>query len=158
LTWLPVEAAGDTPLDRVLGLRPGLRAEYRAFLSTVWTRSGLDPVVLELCRLRVAQLLGCDGELAERTASARDAGLDEPKIAILPQWPTSPVFTATERACLAYAEQFVLDPHGVDDVQAADLGARLTPAGLVALTEALALFEGFGRLRLLLGVDAGVSR
>ena len=120
MTWLPAPAAGDTPLDRVLGLRPGLRAEYRAFLSTVWTRSGLDPVVLELCRLRVAQLLGCDGELAERTASARDAGLDEAKIAMLPQWPTSPVFTATERACLAYAEQFVLDPHGVDDAQAAD--------------------------------------
>src|SRR5262245_20219869 len=149
--WLPVAASGATALDRALGLRPDLCADYRAFVALFWERGPVGAVVLELCRLRVAQLLRCDGELRLRYEPARTAGLDEGKIAQLERWPTAPEFTAAERACLAYAEQFVLDAHGISDAQAAAVTSHLTPAGLVALTEALALFEGFARLRLVLG-------
>jgi alkylhydroperoxidase family enzyme len=147
--WLPTAA----PFDRVLGWRPELLADYRAFLTELWTGGAVDPVVLELCRLRVAQLLGCEAELRLRYEPARAAGLGEAKIALLERWPTAAGFSEVERACLAYAEQFVLDVHGIDDGDAAALAAHLTPGGLVALTEALALFEGFARFRLVLGVE-----
>src|SRR4029450_5503836 len=110
--WLPEAAPGTTALERVFGLRPDLYADYRAFLALFWTRDSVGPVVLELCRLRVAQLLGCQGELRLRYRPARAAGLGESTIALLERWPTAPVFSDAERACLAYAEAFVLAAHG----------------------------------------------
>jgi alkylhydroperoxidase family enzyme len=151
-SWLAATAPGPTAFDRVLALRPDLCADYHAFLALFWTRGPVDPVVLELCRLRVAQLLGCEAELRLRYEPARAAGLDEAKIAWLARWPTAAMFTDAERACLSYTERFVLDVHGITDAQAAEVARHLTPAGLVALTEALALFEGFARFRLILGV------
>jgi alkylhydroperoxidase family enzyme len=49
-----------------------------------------------------------------------------------------------------------MDPHGISDAQAAAVSAHLGAAGLVALTEALALFEGFARVgaMLILGEPA----
>jgi alkylhydroperoxidase family enzyme len=147
---LPAAVPGETPLDRVFGLCPELYADYRTFLSHVWSRSQIDPLVLDLCSVRVAHLVGCEVDRLMRQGAA----LDERKLSALSAWPTSPLFTACERACLDFAEQFVMDPHHITDAQAAEVSAHLGPAGLVALTEALALFEGFARFRLILGVEA----
>ena len=154
MTWLPAVAGGGTPLDRVFGLCPELYADYRTFLSHCWSRSQIDPTVLDLCSVRVAHLVGCEADRVVRDGAA----LDERKLSALPAWPTSPLFTACERACLDFAEQFVMDPHGISDAQAAEVSAHLGPAGLVALTEALALCEGFARFRLILGVEADPGR
>jgi alkylhydroperoxidase family enzyme len=153
VTWLPAAAGGVTPLDRVFGLCPELYADYRTFLSHCWSHSQIDPIVLELCSVRVAHLVGCEADGVVRHCAA----LDERKISALSAWPTSPLFSACERACLSFAEQFVMDPHGISDAQAAEVSAHLGPAGLVGLTEALALFEGFARFRLILGVEADAS-
>jgi hypothetical protein len=48
---------------------------------------------------------------------------------------------------------FVRDPHAITDADAAAVVEHLGEAGLVALAEALALFDGFCRFRLLLGVE-----
>ena len=154
MTWLPDTAEGDTPLDRVFGLRPDLYDPFRAFYSVFWTDRLLDPVVLELCRLRVAQLLGCESEQRVRYRPARDAGLTEDQVASLPGWPQGPAFTDAQRAALALAEQFVLDPHGIDDEQRDAVIDHFGLPGLVALCEAVALFDGFCRFRIILGVAA----
>ena len=41
----------------VLGLRPELAAAHGRLLATIWEGS-VNPVTLELCRLRMATLLG----------------------------------------------------------------------------------------------------
>jgi len=154
VSWLPATGAGATPLDRVFGLRPDLYEPFRAFYAVFWTERLVDPVVLELCRLRVARLLGCESEQQVRYAPALDAGLTEEQIARLPDWPRDPSFTGAQRAALAFAEQFVLDPHGIDDDCRDAVIDHLELAGLVALCEALALFDGFCRFRTILGVEA----
>ena len=106
-------------------LRPELFADYRAFEDAVC--AAVDPRLVELCRARVGYLLG-----------ARDTAIE----------PT----TDGERAVLKLADKFVLDPHGVTDADAAAVAAHLSPAAMVALVEALALFDGFTRFRLILGV------
>ena len=58
--------------------------------------------------------MGCASELAVRTRSAVDAGLASAQVERLPGWPSDACFTDEHRAALAIAEQFVLDPHGVD--------------------------------------------
>ena len=144
---------GETPFDRVFGLRANLYEDYRRFVALFWERRLLDPVLLELCRLRVAQLHGCESELRLRTREARDAGLTEGKIASLPRASQSPEYDEAERAAVAFAELFVVDPHAITDDDAARVTSHLGPEGMVALVEALALFDGFARFRLMLGVE-----
>ena len=158
MTWLPETASGATPFARAFGVCPELLAKFEAFAELFWSRRPVDPVVLELCRLRIAQVLGCDAELAVRRAEARAAGLTEGRIATLDGWRDAPDFSAVERACLAFAEKFTLDPHGVTDADAAAVAAHLSPPEMVAFTEALAVFDGFTRFRLILGIEADPAR
>jgi alkylhydroperoxidase family enzyme len=152
-SWIGAEAEGVTPLERVLGLCPALSAAYRDFAGRFWTGEPLDPVLLELCRLRIAQILGCQSELSVRHQVALDAGLDEGKVAALASWPSDDRFGPLERACLNLAEQFVLDPNLITDEDAAAVSGSIGEPGLVALTEALALFDGFCRLQMVLAID-----
>lgn len=147
------DSPGATALDRVFGLRPNLYADYRRFVALFWERSLVDPVLLELCRLRIAQLHGCRAELAIRYQPAVEAGLDEAKIAALPRAGRAPEFSEGERACIAFAELFASDPHAITDADAAAVVAHLGDAGTVALVQALAIFDGFARFRLLLGIE-----
>jgi alkylhydroperoxidase family enzyme len=144
---------GATPLERVFALRQNLFEDFRRFYALFWEQSLVDPVILELCRLRVAQIHGCEPELRLRYQPALDAGLGEEKIAALQDASHSPAYSEAERACVAFAELFCIDPHAIDDEDAARVVAALGEAGTVALVEALALFDGFARFRLMLGVE-----
>jgi AhpD family alkylhydroperoxidase len=151
-TWLPDTADAATPFEAVFGLRPDLYEPFRDFYAVFWARGLLDPVVLELCRLRVAQLLGCESELQVRYRPALAAGLSEEQVSRLARWPSDPCFTDGQRAALAFAEQFVIDVSGIDHELRDRVVDCFAPAGLVALCEALALFDGFCRFRTILGV------
>jgi alkylhydroperoxidase family enzyme len=145
---------GATPFERVFGLRQNLLEDFRAFYALFWEQQLVDPRILELCRLRIAQLHGCESELRTRYQPARAAGVDEATIAALPRSAESPAFGEAERACIAFAELFAMDPHAITDADAARVTSVLGDAGTVALVEALALFDGFTRFRLMLGVEA----
>lgn len=108
----------------------------------------VDPVLLELARLRIAMLLEDAEAIAWRTPAATAAGLDEPKIAELALWPSSPQYTERERACLALTEQFVGDVANVRQEAFDALLAHLTPAQCYAFTAALLALEERQRLSL----------
>ena len=129
LTWL-----------RDAGLAPVVLERLAELDATLWSRS-FDPRLMELVRLRFAQLLGADGELARRTPPAIAAGLDEATIADLPQWPSSPRFDARDRTVLAWAEQWLVDVNGVSDDDAAELQELLSERELAQITMAVAVFE-----------------
>jgi alkylhydroperoxidase family enzyme len=154
MSWLPQQARGDTPLDRVFGLRPNLYRSWRRFSSLFWERRVLAPGLLELCRLLVADLHGSKAGLARRSPEALAAGLDEAKVAALGSRAAGP-FDAAERACLDFAEMFVRDPHAITDADAARVSELLGEPGLVALAEWLAVCDGLTRFELLLGVEPG---
>jgi alkylhydroperoxidase family enzyme len=153
MSWLPEEGGGSTAFERALGLRPELLADLKRFHALFWSEGRLDPVVLELCRIRIASVLGCVSQTGVRYEPARRAGLGDEKIAALPRWPSAPEFSAKERACLAFAEAFVMDVHSIDDALAAAVSEHLSPAEMVAFTEALAVFDGFARFRLVLDLE-----
>jgi hypothetical protein len=119
----------------VFGLRPDLFAAYRDFESVFWTHGLLDAEILDACRARCAQLLRAAGAPVEPVAA------EDPMSALA--------------ACLALAEQFVIDPHHVTAEMRGDVVAYVGDAGLVALVEALAVFDGFTRFRTLLGIAPG---
>ena len=150
MTWLRQTGDGATPLQDVTALRPDLDALLQHYLAEAWSAG--DPVVLELCRLRIATLHGDADQRRLRHASAIEAGLTEEMVAALPDHHRAACFTEHQRRCLAYAEQYVIDVHGLTDGDAEGVKAGMTDAEFVAFTVALGLFDGVGRLRLALGV------
>lgn len=145
VTWLPEQAGGDDAFEGVFRLRPNLYEAWREFAGLFWEKRAVDPRLLELCRLRIAGMHGARFPLAVRRPEARAAGLREETIAELEAWRKSDAFGPTERACLGFSEQFVLDATGISDEQAAEVRRALGDAGMVAFVEALALFDGFAR-------------
>ena len=134
-----------TSFDEAMTTRPELAGPLDDYLAT--TFAAVDPVVLELCRLRIADLHG-----AERRR--RDVvGVTDEHVAALADHHRSPRFTDQEKACLAYAEQFVIDVHGLTDADADRVKQHLTDADFVAFTVALGLLDGLGRMRLALALE-----
>jgi alkylhydroperoxidase family enzyme len=151
-SWVPTAVVGETEFARVFGLRENLFAHYRDFYARLWEQTVMEPVIVELCRLRVAQLVGCDAELGVRSRPAVDGGLSEETVAALRSWPTAASFDDTTRACLAFAEQFVIDPSGIGADDRARLRAAVGFPRLVGLAQAVAAFDGFARFRVVLGI------
>ena len=151
MTWLPGMPDGKTNWDRLAALSPEAATALSDVVTAAWDDT--DPALLELARLRIAKLLGHTAELARRSARATDAGLAEAKVANVAAWPTSPLFTARERACLSLTEQFVIDANGVTDAQVADVTEHLGARGCYAFVEAVSVLETFQRACLTLGID-----
>lgn len=139
-------ASTSTVIDQVLARQPGVAEHLAEAHRQTW--QALDPVLLELVRLRVAMLLGCEAELAERTPAAIEAGLDETMVAALPSWPTSPLYGPRERACIGFVEQWVIDVASMSDSDAAAVSEVLGPDGLATFASALLVIEQRQRLRL----------
>lgn len=136
--------------EEVLALVLADQSDVHDELTAAWTNAweAVDPVALELCRLRIAMLLGSAAELEARTPVALSAGLDEQTVAVLSSWPTSPRFGTRERACLAFTEQFVIDVAGMDDATVTAVRDHLGDHGLVDFVSALLVVEQRQRLRL----------
>ena len=129
----------------MLGRRPELAAAHARLLATIWA-GPVSPVTLELCRLRMATLLGSAAALSERSPAARDAGLTEERIGRLPRWPSDPSFSTEERACIGFVELFLIDHDQISDDDVHELTELLTPEGVVTFTTALIAWDNQHRL------------
>jgi len=136
--------------DDVIDARPKYAAALRDVEAALWSQSLVSQITLELCRLRIAALLGCEAALRHRTPEALTAGLDETVVASLPQWPTDPDFDSCLRACLGYTEQLLIDAQGVSDELASVVIDEIGEGGFLVLTYACGLFETTQRARLIL--------
>ncbi|MGW5076193.1 carboxymuconolactone decarboxylase family protein [Rhodococcus sp. NPDC004095] len=67
--------------------------------------AGLDPLLAELVKIRVAQINGCAFCLRMHTRDAVAKGETADRLAVLAAWWESQYFTAQERAALTLAEQ-----------------------------------------------------
>lgn len=143
-TWLPVGQGASWPA--VTALAP----EVFAALADIGAEldDALPTELVELCRARMAMLLG---------AAVLDSSAAHERRAALAAWPTSPLFSGRDRACLALAEQFVMDVTRVEQQQVDQLLAYLTPQQTLAFVTALWLEEAMLRLRLVLGVDCSAQ-
>ena len=150
MSWLPDVGSGPGAFDRAWALRPEAASRRGAFVAGLWEGSGIGTGILDLCRIRIALLVGCPAEARRRTPGP---GLAEATIAALPAWPTAPEFGPLERSCLEFAEQYVLDPHGVTDEHFVALRRHLDDPAIATLTLAIATFDADVRFRLALGLE-----
>ncbi len=80
-------------------------------------------------------------------------GLTEDKVTALASWPTSPLFTSADRACLAFTEQFVIDANGITDQDVASHHRTSRARRMYAFVEAVSALETFQRACLTLGIS-----
>jgi AhpD family alkylhydroperoxidase len=141
LVWAPPGA-----LSR---LRPGACQLLTALNERVWQAG--DPVLLELVRVRVAQLIGNPAAARVRCGyAAAAAGPElEAKVAALPGYPGSPLFSTAERDVVEFTEQFVIDVGGTPEDVRAVLTGRYGTDGARALVTAIYVVEFTQRLQLI---------
>ena len=125
--------------------RPELRELYKRFYGAPWDGGLVPRDLLELCRVRIAQLHTCEAELA---VSDSGAGLSDEQRSAIDGWERAACFTAVQRCALALAEKMPWRHHEIDDAEFAEARRHLTDPQIVALTVAMALFDANCRLRL----------
>ncbi len=125
---------------------PGAVAAMRGLESYV-RQSGLEPLLLELIKVRASQLNGCAYCLDMHTKDARAAGETEQRLYALAAWRETPFFTARERAALAWAEDVTLLSRGpVTDEVYREARRHFGEKELVDLTMAVIAINGWNRL------------
>ena len=130
---------GPSELDRVWGTRPVF---FERFMRDHSKSMGLvDPVLVELCRLQLAQTHQCEFAQQLRYRLATEAGLTEEKIAALSNYYNSPLFSHVERVCIGFTEQFAMDPSSVGDEEIARLSAALGPEPMIYLLKAISVMD-----------------
>ena len=104
---------------------------------------GVSPAgPLALADLRIAQLLG--DEPVPWALTAASPPIEGPRLRMLSQWPTSPLFSDGERTVLGCTEQFVIDVAGVDDRLRTELRSVLGPSSMLDVVVALFVLD-YGR-------------
>ena len=71
-------------------------------------KSGLDAKLRELIKIRASQINGCAYCLAMHTRDARKLGETDERMHLLNAWREAPIFSARERAALAWTEAVTL--------------------------------------------------
>jgi alkylhydroperoxidase family enzyme len=100
----------------------------------------LDPKLRELGQMRAGFLCESQFVFSQHCKAARDVGVAEEKIAALPAWATSGVFSPAERAVLAYTDEMVLQLGRVQDATFAALKAELSDEEILELTYVTGLY------------------
>lgn len=124
-------------LEPTLGMRPELWSRFQGFYDALWNDGHISRRVLELCRLRVAAIHGCDAEWEYRTADVFIADTD---VAALRRGDFQP-FDHCERAALQIAEKTPFQHHAISDTEVKAVEDGYGPAATVALLTAIAFFD-----------------
>jgi len=109
--------------------------------------AGLDPLLVELLKIRASQINGCAFCLRMHTRDALKKGENPDRIAVLPAWDEAGYFSETDRAALRLTEAVtrVSDGHVSDeDYNAA--AAALTPDQISAVTWVATVMNAFNRV------------
>ena len=116
-------------------------------LEAAVRRSGLEPLLCELVKLRVSQINGCAYCLDMHSKDARATGEDEQRLHVLAAWREAPFYSPRERAALAWCEALTLLPQtGAPDDVFADLEAEFSTEEIAALTFQIVAINGWNRL------------
>ncbi|MGZ4759913.1 MAG: carboxymuconolactone decarboxylase family protein [Acidimicrobiales bacterium] len=127
MTW-DLDVDGTGPLDQaaVRALAPEALASFDRMVAAVAAVPHAE--IVELTRRRIGQVHGAEAD-ADEVSVATDPTTEpaDEKVRSLATWSISPLFTTAERACLGFAEQFVVDVGAIDDEQREELKAALGP-------------------------------
>ena len=134
------------------------RKEYRDFmsltpdayeavlgLSQVAGKAGMDKQLLELIKLRASQINGCAFCVQHHILESEKIGVPADKLNLVVVWREAPMFSARERAALAWTEALTSIGEGVSDEVFAQASAEFSEKELHYLTSAVASINVWNR-------------
>jgi alkylhydroperoxidase family enzyme len=149
-SYSPESGGPSDPVWQLPAELSSLRPEATEVLARVnqqaWAQ--VEPALVELLRLRMAVLIGNRDGSALRAAAAT-VELTEDKIDELSAYPTSARFSARERECLSFAEQFVMDVSGTTAASLGDLADTVGRSGLADFVRVVYVVEFTQRLQMM---------
>jgi AhpD family alkylhydroperoxidase len=114
-------------------------------LGQVAAKAGLDKQLLELVKLRASQINGCAFCVQHHILLGEKLGLSADKLGLVVVWREAPLFSARERAALAWTEALTLLGGGVSDEVYAQASAEFSEKELTYLTSAIASINVWNR-------------
>ena len=131
---------------------------YRAMagLESYLARSGLEPNLVHLIKLRASQVNGCAYCIDMHWKDLRAAGETEQRLYGLDAWEESPYYSPRERAALAWTEAVtrVTDGHVPDDAYER-VRAQFSDKEIADLTLAIATINAWNRLAIASRTEPG---
>lgn len=115
-------------------------------LSNAVNDCGLDAGLLHLVKLRASQINGCSYCVEMHTREARADGETEQRLYLVSAWRESPLFSARERAALAWTEALTRITEGVTDALYDEVASEFEPADLTRLTVAVSMINTWNRI------------
>jgi AhpD family alkylhydroperoxidase len=136
----------------------GARSEYEDFktvasdvydvvlaLGQAAGKAGLDKQLLELIKLRASQINGCAFCVQHHILLSERLGVPVDKLNMVAVWREAPIYSARERAALAWTEALTLLPGGVSDEVYAEASREFSEKELMYLTSAVASINVWNR-------------
>jgi AhpD family alkylhydroperoxidase len=139
---------GSSMHDRVSFPRtvPDTYAAIRDFDALIG-RSGLEPALVELVKIRASQINGCAFCLDMHSKDARRQGETEQRLYLLNAWRETPYYSDRERAALAWTECLTrLATDGAPDAVYQTLEAAFTPVEIADLTALIGISNLWNRI------------
>jgi len=133
---------------------------YKAMLGleTYVHGSGLEHSLIELVKMRASQINGCAFCLDMHSKDARKAGESEARLYLLPAWRESPLYSARERAALAWTESLTqVSEKGAPDDVYAGLAEHFSEKERVDLTLLIVAINGWNRLAIGFALQPAVT-
>ena len=135
----------------VLRHQPELERAFFRLYAALWASPIVDPVTKELLRLRNARITDCGYCRSVRFAVARQAGRGEAQVEAFNADADAAALTPRQRLAVRWADAFLADPASLAPALRAPMLKAFTPAAIVELSTALALFMGFSKIAVALG-------
>jgi AhpD family alkylhydroperoxidase len=116
-------------------------------LEASFAKSGLEPVLLELVRLRASQINGCAYCIHMHTTDLRKQGEPEMRLYMLDAWRESVLYSPRERAALGWTEALTrLSQTHAPDADYNALAAEFSEGEQVQLTMLIGAINTWNRL------------
>jgi AhpD family alkylhydroperoxidase len=106
---------------------------------------GLDKQLLELVKLRASQINSCAFCVQFHVLAAEKLGVGTDKLNLVVVWREAPIFSARERAALAWTEALTLLTNCVSDEVYAEVSGEFSPPELAYLSSAIAAINVWNR-------------
>jgi AhpD family alkylhydroperoxidase len=147
----PATRSADPIQASPLALQPELLQAFLRLYGTLWSHGELDQATKELARIRNARTIDCPICKAIRFKGAREEGLTEEVVDRIRDGYQSSDLSDRQKTVLRYVDAFLASPGEIGEDLRRQLLAHFTPAQVVELTAALALFMGFSKIAVALG-------
>jgi AhpD family alkylhydroperoxidase len=135
-----------TPRLDPFAAAPALMRSWLDYGQGLIRDSGLEKGLMELVKIRASQINACAVCLDMHATDARKMGETEERIYLLDAWRETLLYSARERAALAWTESLTLvsETHASDDEE---VKQHFTDAEQVALTLLIVAINGWNRVQ-----------